>query len=362
MKFTIAIHPDDYTNINAAPGSDAASLRWARLLEDLGHEVRWVNVRQANILDQLGGCDGFMWRWAHFDGMGRIAKRLLPVIEKELNLAIYPDQATCWHYDDKIAQAYLLNSLEIPIPRTWAWFDRSEALKWAASATYPLVLKLATGAGSNNVKLIPSSAEATLWINRLFSFWTSDIEATQLSPAPWKRRLRGAAAILLKGKYPAIPDHGFDSQSGYALFQEFLPHNDFDTRITVIGNRAFGFRRFNRPNDFRASGSGNFDVDPKNIDERFIRVAFLTAKRLRSQSCAIDGLYKNGECVVAEVSYTYVSSAVHSCPGHWRLDGDPINGHLIWTPGQLWPEEAQVADFIERMRETQIGHGCALRS
>ena len=34
--------------------------------------------------------------------------RLLPVIEKELGLVVYPDQNTCWHYDDKIAQYYLL--------------------------------------------------------------------------------------------------------------------------------------------------------------------------------------------------------------------------------------------------------------
>ena len=35
-------------------------------------------------------------------------------------------------------------------------------------------------------------------------------------------------------------------------FQEFLPGNAFDTRITAIGNRAFGFLRENRPRDFRA--------------------------------------------------------------------------------------------------------------
>jgi len=75
-------------------------------LEKAGHEVNWVNVYRADILEQLKGCDGFMWRWAHFGGMGQIARRLLPVVERELGLVVYPDQNTCWHYDDKIAQAH----------------------------------------------------------------------------------------------------------------------------------------------------------------------------------------------------------------------------------------------------------------
>ena len=32
----------------------------------------------------------------------------------------------------------------------------------------------------------------------------------------------------------------------YIYFQEFIPGNEFDTRVTVIGDRAFAFRRMNR--------------------------------------------------------------------------------------------------------------------
>ena len=42
----------------------------------------------------------------------------------------------------------------------------------------------------------------------------------------------------------------------YVYFQKFLPNNKYDIRIVVIGDRAFGFIRYNRENDFRASGSG----------------------------------------------------------------------------------------------------------
>ena len=77
-----------------------------------------------------------------------------------------------------------------------------------------------------------------------------------------------------------LPNPYWDVHYRYALFQQWLPGNEFDTRITVIGNRAFGFRRFNRQGDFRASGSGNLDWDPVQVDPAFVQLAFRIAKRL----------------------------------------------------------------------------------
>lgn len=364
----VAIQPDDYSAPDKSPGSDASSPKWANLLEKAGHKVRWVDVRRHDVIDQLHGCQGFMWRWAHFDGMSRIARRLLPVIEHELKLIVYPDQNTCWHYDDKIAQAYLLKAAGIPMPETWVWFDRQQAIEWLATAEFPLILKLATGAGSTNVVLVRNATEANWWTDQLFRRRLTSLEAILTEPLCWHRRPRAALRTLAKGTRPEIWDNGYESQSGYVLFQEFLPDNDFDTRVTIIGDRAFAFRRFNRTGDFRASGSGIISFDKEQIDERFLRLAFQVTKRLHSQSCAIDGLYRRGECVVGEISYTYVSSAVHSCPGHWELRGDPSSGDLVWCEGQMRPEEAQIQDYLRRFdsdpaaSHNRIGNSCASHS
>lgn len=349
MVFRIAVQFDDYTNPSTPNKPDASSPRWAEFLIAAGHEVKWVDVRRADILEQLTDCQGFMWRWAHFGGMGRIARRLLPVVERKLGLIVYPDQNTCWYYDDKIAQTYLLKAAGIPIPETWLWFDPDAAKEWALSANYPLVLKLASGAGSSNVQMIHNAAEAQRWIERLFRQRVTNLDAEQFRSLGWWQRLKTAARIFRYGTPPSSLDNGYEPQSGYVLFQEFLPNNAFDTRVTVIGNRAFAFRRFNRPNDFRASGSGNFSVDPTGIDTSFVRLAFRTASTLDSKSCAIDGLYRQNENVLTEISYTYVSWMVYSCPGHWELEGNPQDGTLRWVEGQMWPEEAQVADFLKSL-------------
>ncbi len=343
LALTVAIHPDEHI----PPGdSIPSSARWWTFLEASGFRVRPVDVRSADILDQLAGCHAFVWRWVPFGGMGAIARRLLPVIERELQIPIFPDQRTCWHFEDKIAQAYLLTALQIPIPQTWVWFDRKQAEEWASQADYPLVLKLATGGRSDNVRLVHNALEARRWIDRLFSFCIMNLDDTELSTY---RTLRRMAATVLKMRVLPVST-GNEFNTGYILFQEFLPDNPYDTRVTVVGNRAFAFRRFNRPGDFRASGSGTNDMDPTKIDEKFLRLAFLTAQKLRSQSCAIDGLYRGGDPLVVEVQYIFISALVHACPGHWELDGDPRNGTLNWVAGQMWPEEAQAKDFSVEIR------------
>jgi hypothetical protein len=321
--------------------------RWKVVLEAAGCDVRLVDVRQSDILDQVRGCTGFMWRWEWFAGMRQIASRLFPVLERELGIVCYPNRDTCWHYDDKVSQAFLFEALRIPTPRTWVFFDRNTVLTWLRHAIFPLVVKLAGGAAAANVAIVRSVEEAVPIVESLFHRGLWGLDARNTNPMTVWSRLAHAGWLTLTGRMHDSWYAGQSLERGYVMFQEFLPGNDFDTRITVIGNRAFGFRRFNRDRDFRASGSGKIDHTPAAVDPAMIRLAFATAHRLRMQSCAIDGLYRDGRPVVCEVSYTYVSWAVHACPGHWTLAGDPEGGELSWVEGHVWPEVAQATDFLQ---------------
>jgi hypothetical protein len=120
--------------------------------------------------------------------------------------------------------------------------------------------------------------------------------------------------------------------------------------VTVIGSRAFAFRRFNRPGDFRASGSGRIDWDPQHIDEESIRLAFRVARHLRTQSLGVDLLQHGGQKVLTEISYTYASWAVRDCPGHWVMQGDDAAGPLSWIQGRMQPEDAIFDDFVARLQ------------
>jgi glutathione synthase/RimK-type ligase-like ATP-grasp enzyme len=339
----IGVHPDQF-------GSESYSAKWIEFLEARGVEVRLLDLLAPDALDQARGCSGVMWRWTHCPQDKQSSPRILYVIETSLGIPVFPDAATSWHYDEKVAQLYLLQSLGAPMPETWVFWDKERADQWARTAPYPVVFKLGVGAGSANVVRVNSRQEALELIRRsfergVFPYTMNEFRSPSGMPrskndlrAMWARA-KDAARYLWRAEFPALHPTFWKPERGYAYFQEFLPENDFDTRITVIGDRAFGFRRMNRPGDFRASGSGDFDVTPERIAKRCVEIAFETSQRGGFQSMAYDFLFKNDQPTVCEISYTFADWAVHECPGHWRRD-------LRWIEGQMWPEEAQVEMFL----------------
>jgi glutathione synthase/RimK-type ligase-like ATP-grasp enzyme len=339
----IAIHPDDYTTPDR-PGPDASSPLWTQFLQQAGHHVRTVDVFRADILDQLRGCDAFMWRHGHLPHHRQIARRLLPVVERELGLQVYPDQKTCWHYDDKISQYYLFKAARIPMPDTWVWFSFEQAMSWAESARYPFVIKLWSGTASQNVHLVQDFKEAERWIRMLFGQGVAGMN--EFSEPALKRvlkRLRAAVGVLAKGRF----NRPWELHRNYLLAQEFVAGNEYDIRVVVIGKRAFAKRRYNRPGDFRASGTTRVDYNPAGIDVNALHLAFRAAERLGTQSLAFDILRRRDECLITEISYTYPSRPQFDCPGHWEKTDDG----LVWVEGHMWPEEAQVQDFLVRLEE-----------
>jgi len=325
--------------------------RWGEALQRRDVCVKPLDLLGVDPLGQVQGCDGVMWHWQHYPHEVRLAALpILRVIEEHLYIPIFPSLATCWHYDDKIAQSYLLLALDIPEPKTWVFWRKADALAWCKQAEYPMVVKLSVGAGSSNVLLLHEEEEAQRYVEKCFSRTGILIRppGSNERVGAWKKArqmVRRSIQILpfvFRNRFPPFPTQTFwMPQKNYALFQEFLPDNEYDTRVTVIGNRAFAYRRFNRPNDFRASGSGDFQIDPQGIDLRCIRIAFEAARKLHSQSMAFDFMFrgKNQEPVVGEVSYCYVDWMVEKCPGHW-------DSELNWHEGHLWPEEAHVEDFL----------------
>jgi glutathione synthase/RimK-type ligase-like ATP-grasp enzyme len=336
---TLAIQPDDQPLMSGRRQS--FSRRWTELARSAECEVRVVDVYQRNLPAQFAGCNGFLWWFAHLPHTRESALRIVQAVGHGLGMQTFPNWRTVWHFDDKVAQAYLLDAAGIPTPNTFVFWKKARALAFARDAQYPLVLKLAGGIGSEHVGKITSSQEAIFWIEQLFGPGVISLTGWPLPSAARraKTRLR-AAAKALAGRQPWPMSDRTAIQRGYVLFQEFMSGNDFDTRVTVIGDRAFAFRRFNRPDDFRASGSGKIDWDPAPIDPRAVALAFRVAGHLGTQSLAVDVLKGAGDrLVVNEISYYYEGWAVEACPGHWTPD-------LSWVSGHVAPEDAIFDDFV----------------
>jgi glutathione synthase/RimK-type ligase-like ATP-grasp enzyme len=341
---TLALHPDAFVQPNGERQSFSA--RWAELAGQRGIAVRWVDAHAPGFFDDLRGCDGFMWRFGFALPERLYARHILSAVEQS-GIPVFPSTHCVWHFEDKVAQFYLLAAAHVPMPQTWVFWSRAEAERWLDQASFPVIIKFAHGYRSAHVRMLRRRDDAAYWIETLFGrgAYSFDDRPPSMVRA-WRGRL-GASVRALWGK-PARPLAPEDEwQHGYVYLQEFLPGNAFDTRVTVIGHRAFAFRRFNRDADFRASGSGIIDWDPSAIDPEAVRLAIDVASRLGTECLAVDVLTRGGAPVINEVSYTFASWAIERCPGHWTVDGR--SGAMTWVAGQLSAEEAIFADFTRRL-------------
>ncbi|MFH1413974.1 MAG: hypothetical protein ABIG56_03930 [Candidatus Omnitrophota bacterium] len=342
----IAINPDRMP-------TESYSQKWWEFLKKRNVEVKWVDLTAHDGLEQIKDCDGVMWRPLHIPKERNKAYRILHTIEHYLGIPVFPDHNTYWHYDNKIAQHLIFKALNIPAPQTWIFWDRKTAVEWAKNTSYPKVFKLSTGASSANVIKVEGKEDALRLIERSFEegIFPSTINSKKRFSTPknfseLKRilyRIKRGMLFGLFNIYPPLPQPWWQPEMKYVYFQEFVPENAYDTRITIIGNRAFGFIRYNREGEFRASGSGRIDYDVSKVDLEMVKIAFRVSALLKCQCMAYDFLYLDNQPVISEISYTFLDSAVHKCPGYWQPD-------LKWKECHIWPEEAQVDDFIEYIK------------
>jgi len=325
----LGIQPDLVKQSGPMPGPQSFSDRWLELAEDRGIELELIDVFDPGALGQIARCDGFMWRFGA--SKFAMARRIMAAIEAGLGIPVYPSANTWRHFGDKVGQHYLLQAAGLPSPQSWVFWREEDAVDFSRDATYPFVAKLSAGQKAKNVALMHTAAEARELIDRMFDEGVHTLHPKTSPRHGLLRRLKRDDGAPGKAR-----------ESGYFLAQEFLAGNAFDTRVTVIGDRAFGYRRFNRDDDFRASGSGKADWDPSTIELDAVRLGYEVAAKLGTQSVAIDVLRKDGAPAIIEINYAFLAWLVAECPGHWRLDGNDLQ----WIEGQLRPEDAIFDDFV----------------
>ena len=308
------------------------------MAEREGVAVRIVDAWVNDVIEQVRGADAFMWRYLNTLPERPLGRSVCAAIETGLGIPTFPSEPTGRLFEDKVAQKYALEAAGLPAPQTWVFYSADSARAFLQTATFPLVFKLSTGIKSKNVALLRSSEDAERWIDLLFGSGVGSLDRPSggrgelvLRLKQARRQFRGQAVER------AITRTGL--QQGYFYVQEFLPGNDFDVRVTVVGDRAWAFRRHNRPGDFRASGGGRIDYDQDAIDEGVIRLGFVAAQRLGVQVLTIDGLKRGESWTLGEVSYAYESKAVGDCPGQWILSGAAEDGQITWSDGPMLSED-----------------------
>lgn len=291
----------------------------------------------------------FIYKWSHSHGDHQIASAIIPVIQNHLKIKCFPSWETSWHYDDKIKQYYELKALGFPVVVSYIFYHKSKAIKFIENSDFPLVHKLKNGAGAMNVTLVKSKKDALEIINKSFGKGFSQNSVSPLSLARTlnfsPKKLFRHYAISIRNKFLTPERINFwNAHKNYVYFQKFLSNNEYDTRVTTAGLRVHAFRRFNRKNDFRASGGNKWDICPDNIDKRFLKIALEVSKKFGFQAMAYDFIYdENNLPRIIEMSCTYGGAGYPDfMNGYW-------DENLNRIEGRFWPQYFELVDLLSNM-------------
>lgn len=308
--------------------SGSFSDRWIAFCKKNNLDYVILNPYADSLTSDASECDALMWHHHHGNKRDQlVAKQILASFE-QAGKPVFPDFCTGWHFDDKLGQKYLLEAINAPLVKSYAFYDKRSALKWAESAVFPKVFKLRGGAGSHNVILAHSLHQAKKLIKRAFGRGFKEQRLLDNLNYQYKKFKAGKISLKNMINYTAGEllrklniNNVNNSEGGYAYFQDFMPGNESDTRVVVIGNKAFAIKRICRHGDFRASGSGIIEYSRDGIDERCVALSFEVARRLNSQCVGFDWVYDaESNPLIIEMSYGFTAAGYDECEGYWTSD------------------------------------------
>lgn len=303
----------------------AFSERWIRYCEENKIPYKIVDAYRYDVVQQLSDCDAFMWHFSNYNYRDALFAKQLLISLQVAGKKVFPDFNTNWHFDDKIGEMYLLQAVGAPLVPSYVFYTKRAAYQWLNKTSFPKVFKLRGGSGSSNVKLVKNKIQARKYIRKAFSRkgysqidWWELVKFRFISWIHGRDNFVGFCKSLIwfiiRDDYDRMHAH----EKGYAYFQDFIPNNSYDIRVCVVDNKAFALKRMCREGDFRASGGGRIIYNKSQIDERCVKIALDTNKKLNMQSVAYDFVFdENNNPLIVEISYGYAAHAYDDCEGYW---------------------------------------------
>ena len=79
---------------------------------------------------QLDDCDGLMWHWNQNSYKAALFARQLTFSLEKKGIRVFPDINTALHFNDKVGQDFLLEAIDAPLVKSYAFYSRQEAMEW----------------------------------------------------------------------------------------------------------------------------------------------------------------------------------------------------------------------------------------
>jgi glutathione synthase/RimK-type ligase-like ATP-grasp enzyme len=235
---------------------------------------------------------------------------------------LYPSFEHMLAHDDKVFQAVRLQRTDIEAPRSWVFGDKEHALSFLERAEYPLVGKSPAGYGSAGVSLIRDKTQGLAFVTRSLKHRVLQKDRPLVVRA-WQRLFPPAPVL------------------GSMLFQQFIPDLEGDWKVLIWGDLACGVYRLNRPNDFRASGSGRLEF--KSVPEPVLEFARGAMRALGLPWGSFDIAFDGSKCLLLEYQAVHFGLTALDKGRSYHVRGP--DGTWDERPGRI-RAEAEMAKLI----------------
>lgn len=306
-------------------------LLWISACRDMADVVNWrvVDITRSDWLEALFSSpfDGILATVSGMDSRFRqLMDERLSILHHIFGCRMYPSWEELTIYENKRFQAYWLRANKIPHPATNVFYYLNEAAAFLEKTAYPVVAKTSVGAGGSGVVILKNNREALTYAEEAFS--AKGIR--RRSGPKWSgkgflkravRKVFNPAALSVKlQKYMAA---GAESQTGFVIFQEYIPH-EFEWRCVRIGDSYFGHKKVKKGE--MASGSLIKDYTPPPPDLLDFVREVTSARGFLSQAVDIfvapDGAYLVNEMQCLFGQSDPYQMLVDGVPGRFvRKDG-----------------------------------------
>lgn len=177
----------------------------------------------------------------------------IDILHRYCQKPIYPSIQELEIYENKKYLAYWLKAHSVPHPRTWVFYDKHDAERFAKSGRLPLVAKINIGSSGKGVRILRSRAELNSYVSLAFSKGIKPYIGPNFRTSSLWAKLRNAYKKkgLLHKRMAQYKSIAKESQS-FVILQEYIPHT-YEWRAVRIGKSYFAHKKIMK-ND-KASGS-----------------------------------------------------------------------------------------------------------
>lgn len=320
------------------------SLAWVEYCKENKLEFEIINPYSNGVISKLMKFDIILWHYSNYSFKDMLmAKNILNTLEFH-GKKVFPTANDAWHFDDKLAETYLLESVQAPIPKSFYYYsmDDLENAIQQNELSFPIIAKLRNGSGSHNVTKLDTPEKLRNYGKKMFTSGLNSAPSLLFKASSNIKSSKNLKTFIKRAK--RIPEFlnslsnakKFNVERGYVYLQEFIPNDGFDLKIVVIGDKLSYICRSIRPGEFRASGGGDIFFDKEKVSKNVIDSAFKVSDDLGFNCMGYDYVVNNatGEGQIIEISYGFSHHALLEAGGYFDRQGKwysvPLN-----TPNEI---------------------------